>query len=316
MLYKNSFKLLFSNSNLIWKTLIFLVVNTLITLGLAYIFVTPIINLLYENNFFETIYNIYGNFLANLNLAETFSSIRELIGSFIVIITENINYIIWNIVLLFITVFFVYSLLNGLFNLILCDVLYNYMSNKIKFSYMGSFINTFWKNIKYNLAGLLTYVPFNALCYLIIFSLFRLFSYGGTVALITPFLIILVYIVLMAIKITLFSGWAPAIVTLDNGVFAGLYKGMKVTFRRFIKVFNSAIALVITIFAVNVFAGIATFGVSLLVTVPVSLILISCFNMVSYYNGNGMRYYIDENNVFVPIKLEKTELMQEIKYMI
>lgn len=316
MTYKNSFKLLFSNFSLVGKVLCFLLINLIIIFGLSYVLVLPITELLSQNNWFLNARSYYTNFLGNLNLPLAVENVGVLFTDFINIITTNFNQIYLNVIFLLFTLFVFGAFLNGLYSIVITNVLYFFMSNNVKFGFLPSFVATLRKNLKYNLLSLVTQLPINLIIYVIIFYMFHLFTLGGVVAFLAPFLIVLAYILLKATKRAIFSSWAPAIVVFDKGILQDVDKAVKISGRRIVRVFTNSIYLTLTIFVVNVFAALVTFGVSLFITVPVSIVLVSCLNMVMFYSNYGMRYYVDEFNVYVPKKLEVTETLNNIKYLI
>ena len=61
MLYKNTFKLLFSNANLIWKIALYLIISITVIFGLSLLTALPIVQLLINERFFERISNMYIN---------------------------------------------------------------------------------------------------------------------------------------------------------------------------------------------------------------------------------------------------------------
>ena len=124
MLYKNAFKLVLSNNNLIWKVLLFFAINALVVFGLLYAFSLPIINVLNANGFFEGVKNVYVDFVTNLNLVVLFDNIVVVFNNFVDIIASNINDLLLNIILFLFTLIVVTSFLNGFYGLVIANVLY------------------------------------------------------------------------------------------------------------------------------------------------------------------------------------------------
>ena len=92
MLYKNTFKLLFSNSGLIWKILFYIIVAGLIVGGLSLLTALPIIQVLVNEKFFEIISEMYSKFLSNLDLQGLILRIGDHSIKFMDIINDNIQY--------------------------------------------------------------------------------------------------------------------------------------------------------------------------------------------------------------------------------
>ena len=105
-------------------------------------------------------------------------------------------------------------------------------------------------------------------------------------------------------------------VVFNCGVFRALKAGFVISIRKFWSTFSNSIVLVLFILVINVCAGLATLGVGLLLTIPVSCVLYSMFGMVVLYDAQGMRYYVDSYNVVIPKKKYSSDKVKEVKYMI
>ena len=102
----------------------------------------------------------------------------------------------------------------------------------------------------------------------------------------------------------------------NKGVFSGLKDSMMILKRRFLQTYGNAFALVLTIVFLNVFGGVFTYGVGLIITVPVTLLLLSTFGMVAYYSASGQKYYLDPHNVMAPKTMEYTDTISNQKYIV
>lgn len=316
MIYKNAVKLTMSNFALVSRVFILWLINFAIIFGLSYAFTLPVINLLQSNGWFANLSGYYDTFLQSLNLQTAFSNLGLLMNDFVQILNVNWNSIAFNIYGLVFTLVILGSFLSGLYNVAVSNSLYFSMSNNIKYKFLPSYISTLRLNVKYNLLSLFIKLP--AILFIIVIVLYslNLLFVGGVVTFFAPFIILLIYFVLGSLYMAIFSTWTPSLIIFDNGLFNGLKKAFKITFRKFKKVFANAFYVLLTIFVVNIFSAIVTFGVSLIITIPMSILLVNAFGMVVFYSNYGMRYFVDEFNVIVPAKLESTEPMKNIKFII
>ena len=60
----------------------------------------------------------------------------------------------------------------------------------------------------------------------------------------------------------------------------------------------------------------ATFGASLLLTLPISSLTINIFGMVVFYSSQGMRFYVDSENVITTKKMEETDAFSKLKFIV
>ncbi len=316
MIYKNSLKIMMTNFSLVSRILVFLVFHFAIVFGLSYMFLLPIIHLMNSSGFFTNAQNYYFSFLQTLNLQQAFADVASLMNQFNVLLNNNLSTVVFPLLAFFVTFAVVGSFLSNMYHMAISNSLYYSMSNNVKMKFLPSFVSTLGQNLKYSLFALLTKLPLTIIIVSALILSFQLLTVGGAVALFAPLLIMLGLFLLLSAKTTLFYGWVPAIVVLNKGILFGLDKSLKLTLRKLKKVYANSFYMVLTIFVVNVFAALVTFGASLLLTIPMSILLMNAFSMVVFYSNYGMRYYVDEFNVIVPAKLEHTEPLSDIKYII
>lgn len=283
--------------------------------GLTYASALPIIKVLSNESFFSNLKDIFGEFFSKLNLSELFVKLQAEIKNFLDIMSNNFKTLLVHIILFIFMLVILGSFLKGLYRAICGGVLYNSMSNNIKQPFLSSCFANWARAIKLELARLTISLPATVLIVVILYYMATLTAIGGAMYVIAPFLIVLTAILLISLKTTFFAGWMPALFVIKARTYPALFKGFWVIHRRFWYTFATSIALVITVFAVNVFAGIFTFGVGLLVTIPTSYLLFVIFEMVAFYTARGLRFYIDTDTIFEPKKAELTDRKKDIKYI-
>lgn len=316
MMYKNSIKLLFSNFNIVWKVLLYVLVMTLIVFGLAYATALPVFNVLVNNGFIESVTSLYESFINNLNGVELFRGIGELSILFINTIISNLHTIGIYIGLFIFVILFLGRFLLGLTHLTVSEVLYASMSSNMKVGFLYTLFTNFRKVVLLELTKFIITFPIDLFIGYVIIMCFKLFAVKGIVAFLTPFIIILVAVVLLSLRITVFSGWVPMIAVKNNNIFGALIKSFKLQERRFFKILGNSVGLILTIIVGNLFVALFTLGVGLVLTIPLTLVLLDCFQMVSYYGCYGMRYYVDNSTIVEPRKMNETDTVKSTKYVI
>lgn len=314
--YKNSIKILFSNFHLVWRDMLYHLIIFVLCGFFVYHTVTPIYRLLETSGFIDNVISSYTDFMSRLNLADFMIKIKDLSKEFIIILTDNMANIWINFVLLFLVIGFFSPVLHTMSGLAMCYSLNYYMGSMNTHSYRLSFSETFKKNLSYSLCFYLINLPITAVLGVIFVLSLKLFSVNWLVKIVALILVVSLGVIMLALRSTLFIAWAPAMVVTNAGVWKSLGLGIKSTFRRFNKVFPSAIGVVLTLLVVNLFLGTYTLGVGLLVSIPISYLLSSSLGMVSFFEAQGMRYYVDVYNVITPQKREKTDKLEDMKYVI
>ena len=316
MMYKNSVKLLFSNFSLVWKTLLYNLIIIGIVGVLAYFSAVPVYDVLKLNGFFESVHDIFANFVENLNLRNFFKDIGACGKLFADIINNNFSDIWVSIVLFLLSIFVFGKLMFGLIKLPTQNVLYASMSNNMKVGTFTSFVANFKKVMLFELSKFVITFPIDILIAYAIILCFRLFKVGGTISILAPFIIVIIAIVLVAIRITMFSCWSPLIAVKDMGVFTSLKENFKLVLRRFIKIFGNSIGIVFTVIVINGMAILFTLGTCLFITIPLSSVLLHTYSMSAFYGSYGMRYYVDYSTIVEPKRMEATERLKNTKYHI
>lgn len=317
MRYKNSIKIVFSNFNIVWKSMLYFLGVVLLSSGLMYFAVNPIFELLKTSGFVDDVVGSYTNFLSSLNFSEFMVSITDLSVDLIGIFKDNISTIWINFTAIAFILGFLLVVLNHLAIYPMSNSLNYYMSSINNYSFYSSMSDTFGKSLKATLVKYLVSIPINAIIIVIMAFSLRLFNTNiWIISLLAPFLIMSLFVVLMALKSTLFACWIPTMITLNYSVLKSLGVGIKASFRHFWKVFGTAVGMILTIIVLNVFLGLFTFGAGFLISIPTSFLLYSAFGMVVTFEGLGMRYYVDVYNVITPPKKEKTDKFEDMKYIV
>lgn len=316
MMYKNTFRLIFSNFNLVWKILLYLIFSSLCVVGLTYACSLPIINVLQTEGVIENFTSLFTDFSINFNIYQFLVGAVIAIETFVKVILDNILNLWLYVGLLLVIIVFIRPLLNGFYKFATCNELYFYMSSNIKMGFTTSLFSSFKTNFKYQLCSILVQFPIDLGFIVLFYFVAKWLVSSSGLLLIAPIFLIALLGLLLALKITLFAGWIPAVVIFDCGIWNGLKRGFKAVLRRFTRTYSTSILILITIFVVNVVCAFCTFGAALVVTLPLSLMTLLIFDMVVFYSSQGMRFYVDSVNVISSQKMEETDMLTNLKYII
>ncbi|MGN0961062.1 MAG: hypothetical protein ACI4PF_02545 [Christensenellales bacterium] len=316
MTYKNSIKILFSNFNIVWKMALYLLLLFAFLAFVIYLFISPIVEMINTAGFFNRFVELYTDFLTSLNLTALFDSVAELANEVIIFISNNISQLWFYFLGVGFIMFFFSCIACNLVNMASCTSLHLYMGSMTKQGFFASLSENFGKNLKIQLAYYFVTLPYNILGVVLLLLSFKLFNISWLVSLINVFAIIIGFVLFKAMKYTLFSAWIPTAVVMNFSIFKSLKMSIKIVFRRFGKVFGTAIGVVLTIICLNVILGLCSFMVGLLISIPISILLVNVFGMVVVYEGQGMRYYVDIYNVITPKKKEDSDKLKDMMHIV
>lgn len=307
-MFKNSFKLFFSNFDKVWKFLFYRLIVLAIIIGLIAPFYNVIKDIILAN-WTDSILDsipatglLYGSDLAGLIRAV----VQFLEGSLIMLFTGHV----WVGVYIMFMMFFIRPILNNMGKYATCEMLYGYMSSQSKVGFCSAYIRTIRKSFIYALLKTLLTLP---LLLLTLGALYGLTMIEGKIyGYFLPFLVIVVLSLVLALSETLVCGWAPAGVVYGEGASKAYRTGIRAVFRRYGRVLSTALMLNLLVVFLIMGFGI----VSILIFVPLYYGIISMFEMIMFYGSQGMKYYVDAETIVSPKKLEQRDKMKKTKYVL
>lgn len=318
MRFKTTCKLFFANVSLVWKTFVYRLITTLISGGIAVTIALPVISKLKTAGLFKLIRDLFGfKFTTIAGLTESFYDISKCFAD---TISTNWNTLSANIVFFIIFAVVFYYFLNSLADIALTEVIYGQMSCNAKFGFTASYIKNMGKSSVYALIKLISVFLFDVGMVFGLYGICTLFIHIGGFNVFTPFVVLLALLLAFAFRLTIFACFVPYMVVSGKSGFKALFKGIKLGFKNFNKTYLTAFALLVLIVAVNVFVGLLTYAIGLLITLPASVVIISVFSMVIFYSNKGMYFYAGDGNIQDKTKgvkrLEEQDTVRKLKNLI
>lgn len=315
-MYRNSFKLIFSNFGLVWKLLCYFLIILLVTGGISYAVASPIFNEIGLSEVLAKFPASFEEFIRSLDAKSFLVQIDNITTEGVDLIVGNFTNIWYLLGILAVVSVIIPSMLNNFYLMSTCNVLHYYMGSCTKFGFTASVFVNFWKNVRYQLACLVTILPLKLLTYYAVIRSFGILASSSLVIkILAPFIIMAIYVILTALRVSLFAGWVPFMVVKNANVWSSLVQGFKCIRKRFVQVFANSLGVVLTIILISVL-GLLTFGVSLVITAPAAFLFIATFGMVVFYTCTGLRFYVDNGNVYAPKKAEMVESYKIYKNVI
>lgn len=316
MMFLDTIKLTFNNANVMWKVLLYHLVCGILVCGLTLAICYPLILNLSDAGFFSDAFGVVQSSLFNFRIDEILNVIAEVIEKFTNLVGSDIPTYLPLAIVAFCMLFLLGEFLSGLATIPAKECVYGYMGSWSRLGFMGCFIKNLGRSVKYSLARLLVVLPFDLLMIASLGGLLYVFRMGTILSMFIPFLMVLVLMLFLTFRSMLFGGWACAIIVKNKRIFQGLRSGVRSYLKAFSKVFSVALSVVLIVIAINVFAVMFTASVGLMITLPFSLLFLYTFSMVAYFYTNGLRFYIDRNNIVSPRKIEDFESINVLKDII
>ena len=312
MMFKNSTKLLVANFSLVWKLILYYIIVCGIVIGLLAPFFGTIASEFNSAGNLTEVGKVLTNFNVSINPFDFIVNFNQIVTNFLEIFigfwesNPGVAFYICFVLL------YLFPFLIGLADLTVGQCLFGYMSSLTRYSFVGSYMRYFGRSVRFQLFKNLILLPINILIVICLIFTLRLSAIGGVLVYFMPFIVLAVLVGLVALKKTLFSGWMPAIVVYDCNMFKGFVKGFKAVSRRFLKVFSTAICIMLLAVAFNYLFGTFAFPI----IIPVFVCMFYVFEMVMFYGSQGRRYYVDLDTILSPKKLEEKDSFCKLKNLI
>lgn len=307
MEFKHAFHVFVDNFSATYKLLAYRLIVLAVTIGLCCAVLVPSIGCISDTLQFIELKTTFSAMWSDIiavdveNLQPKVQAFREACSAFKDMLSGKSWLIAVDIVCLCV-VFFIHEFLSGVGDYVTGSLVHDKMVMYAR----SSFSITLFKNIRQASLYAIIYAPLSFLygiaCTAVMGAIIFVGFKGLPVTLVKIFIIALLFLLFSAVKLFFTVDWVPALID-------GKMKQRKAfiyTFSRKDKhnasVISTSLVLKLTIFALNVAAGIFTFGAGLLLTLPASTLILSAYSFVNYFDRNKKKYFVDEYTIVGPKK--------------
>ena len=308
MMFKNSCRLLFANFTEVWKLLVYHILSIAFCFGLLCVFYNDFIDigtLAYNQAGLKGVWatgTMYGSSFTN--------ALTGVVNFFVyfmqIMFTSNVGIGIYFCFIVFILL----PILINIGKVVTCELLYGYMSACQKQSFTGTFLKTLKTSLVYSTLKAFYALPFN---FLVVAGMWGLTRIDNNVfGYILPYIFVLLSALLFAFKELFNAGWAPAKVVYNQNIFKSYRIGMRAVFRRGARIFSTAFIIYLLALVLSMVLGLY----ALIIILPIISPLVHIFEMVAFFSSQGMRFYVDNDTILSPKRLEEVDKIEDAKYII
>ena len=316
MIFRNTFKLLFTNFNLTYKVLIYRLIILLLSLGVAGTIAVPVITHLIDINYFGFLTESVLKLFETINLGNVFITIKDVFLKTIEVINSLDSSLLINAILSISVFVLIYGLIGDLCELSVIDCLNSNMSSKTRLSFFKSLVAKSFKSLGKTIINFVLSLPFYAI---IVVILYFGFSYYDSVSqigkILIPMAMFLSLVLFSGLHLSIFAGFSPSIIINDEGLFKDLNTGFRTIRKKYFRVLSTSIMTVFILYVCNLLIAVYSFFAGLIFTLPISYLVIRLFKIIAYYESNGMRYYVGDG-IRTPLKKEEQDKINKMKYIV
>lgn len=308
MIFKNSVQLNYKNLEKVWKYFFFRVVIWGVIILLSLPAILKFDSIISSN---AKTYNLLGQFGSGFLYVKNYGLVlTNLFNCGFQILKDCFATSAFLVVYFCVVFFLIRPFLMNIGKYTMNYMFYYYMSSHTRCKFLNTMICNFKEACSYSFFKSLLSFPVmvlnTVLCCLILSVNNDVFTY------LKPLIVIVIFIVIYSMFQSVISGWAPAMIVLDCNVFKGFVKGISSSWKMIGMVLVNYLAMYLYYITVPFAFSIYT----LLIVKPFIVFNIVTFEMIAFYNVQGMKYYVSKDSIVVPKKLEEIDKFKKSKYIL
>ncbi|MCL2847559.1 MAG: hypothetical protein FWE13_02255 [Firmicutes bacterium] len=292
MIIKNAFKILRERFGLSWILALYLALVILVVLAISLSFVLPVLSVFREAGIVEQADALWIAVFETGDVTYFGVQLSELWTAVVDVFTYRDEELTILSLVMFIICVLVFRFLIGFYEIPLLKILEGNLSYNAKLSFSNRFLASSGVSSKFAPSKFAITLLFDAIFFGIMYFMFTLFFLPIWQA-IAPTIIILYLVLGLAFRSSLIAFWSPKVVVGKSGVRNGFRYSLRKSAKHFGGVYVTFILIWAVILLTNIFLGVFTFGLALIATIPISMLLLNIVNIVLYYERTGRRYWID-----------------------
>ena len=307
MEFKHAFHVFVDNFSTTYKLLVYRLIVLAITIGLSCAVLVPAIDCIADTAQYNALSTSFSKLWADVialnfdSIRESAEAAREALGSFKGMLSDK-SWLVATVVVCMCVVLLIDRFLTGVGNYVMGALVHD----KMVMHTNSPFTFTLFKNIRQASLYSVIFAPvtfvYDVICLVIMWAVVSVGLKVLSITLVKIFLAAIIFLLFSAVKFMFTTDWLPALI--HSKMKPG--KAVVYTFSRKGKhsgsVFSNALVLKLIVFALNVAAGLFTFGAGLLLTLPASSLILSSYCFVNYFDANELKYFVDSYTVVGPKK--------------
>ncbi|PWM70395.1 MAG: hypothetical protein DBX59_11115 [Bacillota bacterium] len=307
MRLKNAIKLIFANFGATFKVLLYKLIVFAVLVLVGVFVLLPNFQYLIEASSLDKLVASLGDllkaiFVPDMVFGEEQQAFAAYLSEFTAYVSGNIGKIagLGGALAAF---YFVGMFFNNIADFALGQVVNDYMSSLTETSFTVGIFKNLGRASLYSLIDVAVSLAFMSAAV----SLCLFIIWVSPAGIVTMFFAVLVFVVLISLKQVFASDFMPNIVADKIPAAKAFRESVKVPRKDFMRKFNNYLSINIIMLYVNVTAGLFTVMTGLLLTFPLTTLILICFRFVSQYTTTGKKYYLAPEEIVKPPRVSEDD---------
>lgn len=307
MEFKHAFHVFVDNFSTTYKLLVYRLIVLAITVGLSCAVLVPAIDCISDTvqytDLQSSISALWADIIA-LNTADLqvrAQALKEASAAFRHLLSDK-SWLVATVIVCMCVVYVIDRFLVGVGNYVTGALVHDKMVMQTN----SSFTFTLFKNIRQATLYAVIYAPlaflYDAVCLTIMWTVIMIGLKGLPFTLLKIFVIAVLFLIFSAVKFAFTTDWLPALIDAKMKQRKAICYTFARKGKKTLEVISNSLVLKVTVIALNIAAGVFTFGAGLLLTLPASCLILTAYCFVNYFDRNKQKYFVDEYTVIGPKK--------------
>lgn len=193
-------------------------------------------------------------------------------------------------------IYIIYTFLTGLAFYPISEISDKLMSSNLKSGFYGTLISNFGRSAAYSICKVTISLPLDLLIFTVMGSIFV--GLYKAVKLFAIPLTSVIWLAVATVRSLVFAGWLPRwIHHPEENPYIAFARGLKYSLKNYRHYFKAYLTASIFIYLISTGAGLASFGLAILILPGLYYYLFRLIDLVGYYKQKGMSFYTDPSNV-------------------
>lgn len=307
MEFKHAFHVFVDNFSTTYKLLVYRLIVLAVTIGLSCAVLVPSIGCIADTVQYTELKSSFSALWANIialnfeSLQTNAQTVREALDAFRHLLSDK-SWLVATVAVCMCVVYVIDRFLVGVGNYVTGALVHD----KMVMHTASSFTFTLFKNIRRAALYAVIFAPlcflYDFICLVIMWAVISVGLKGLPMTLVKIFIVAILFLVFSAVKFTFTADWLPALISAKMKQRNALCYTFVRKGKRTLAVLSNSLVLKLIVFALNVAAGLFTFGAGLLLTLPASCVILTAYCFVNYFDRNKQKYFVDEYTVIGPKK--------------
>ncbi len=281
---------------MVYSVMIYLVVATVVLASVSVFALIPVYRFLEGEGVTASVGEVITKFVINGYSSELFEQTEQCIRRIGEVMRTRDDLVILTVLYVILFIGVVCRLIYGMMKLPMLKKLRGIMSDNADYGFVGLYISSFSTSFLFSMCNILLKALGDVVVIVIVFYTSKALVFSAA-RLFVPFIACIVLVVYFTFTHCVTACWGASIAADGRSIFGSLRMSFRFYFSEPGRIYGTYVIVAFLLLGINFFIARYTFGAGIIISLPVSIVLVYVFDMTYYYTKRGYRYYVSNEIV-------------------